>query len=72
MPLLMRLFRVLQKGPNRAQAWLGVILVVGAAIWVIMDLWKLILIVAILVSGLVLIGRSLRRSDSSSSSSSSS
>jgi len=64
------LLRVLRKGTSRqrAQVWLGLVLVIGTLVWVLFNLWELFLVMALFLLGVYLIGRSMRDSRPSSSS----
>ena len=68
MPRFVRLVRVLRTGPprRRLQAWLGLALLAGSAIWIVWNLWELLVTVALflaaVVGGLYLLGRSMRDS----------
>jgi hypothetical protein len=60
---LHRVLRSLRHGPpfRRAQAVTGIALVEVAVIWALVSLlWKLALFAALLIAGLVLLGRSSR------------
>ena len=68
MPALARLLRLMRHGPRpqQIQAWVGVACVAGAFIWLIVNLWKIILILAVAGVGAWLIRRALRPSQRSS------
>jgi len=69
MPTLLRLVQILRKGPRarRLQAWGGLGLVGGAALWLfIVYLWPILIIIAVALAGLFLLRRSLRDSSHSS------
>jgi hypothetical protein len=74
MSTLARLLYVLRRGPGsrRIQAWLGVAFVLAALVWLILNLWQILLLFAGLLVGFFLIARSLRGAPPPSSSSSSS
>lgn len=74
MARFVRFMHVLRKGSSRqrAQVWLGLLLVAATTIWVVFNLWQLLVVMVGFLVGLYLIGRSLRDTQSSSSSSSSS
>ncbi len=70
MAIFIRFMRVLRKGTprQRAQVWLGLVLVLGTLIWVLFNLWELLVVMALFLLGVYLIGRSMRESRPSSSS----
>ena len=70
MAIFIRFMRVLRKGTprQRAQVWLGLVLVLGTLIWVFFNLWELLVVMALFLLGVYLIGRSMRESRPSSSS----
>lgn len=70
MAIFIRFMRVLRKGAprQRAQVWLGLVLVLGTLIWVLFNLWELLVVMALFLLGVYLIGRSMRESRPSSSS----
>jgi predicted PurR-regulated permease PerM len=69
MPSFLRFLQVIRKGPRSArfQAWGGLVLIVGAGLWLIFE-YLLPLLGAVLVAfvGFVLVRRSLRDSRPSS------
>ena len=68
MALFLRFLRVLRKGTRRqrAQAWAGLLLVLGTAVWVFLNLWEFIVVIALFLLGVYLMGRSMRGQRSSS------
>ena len=70
MAVFIRFLHVLRKGTprQRGQIWLGLLLVVGTAVWVFFNLWEFFVVLALFLLGVYLIGRSLREQRSSSSS----
>ena len=66
-----RFMHILRRGNprQRVQVGVGLLLVVGTAVWVIFNLWQLCLVLGCFVLGIYLIARSLRDSRSGSSSS---
>ncbi len=70
MAMFIRFVRVLRKGTSRqrVQVWIGLVLVLGTLIWVIFNLWELLVVMALFLLGVYLIGRSMRESRPSSSS----
>jgi hypothetical protein len=68
MQFLFRLLRVLRRGPGRQrmQAWIGLGLLAAATVWVVFELWRLIIVIALFVGGIFLVGRALRQSPPSS------
>ena len=68
MAIFIRFMRVLRKGTprQRAQVWLGLVLVLGTLIWVFFNLWELLVVMALFLLGVYLIGRSMRESRPSS------
>ncbi len=68
MAIFIRFMRVLRKGTprQRAQVWLGLVLVLGTLIWVLFNLWELLVVMALFLLGVFLIGRSMRESRPSS------
>ena len=70
MAKFVRFMHVLRKGSSRQklQIWCGLLLVAATTIWVIFNLWWLLVVMAGFLAGVFLIGRSLRESRSSSSS----
>ena len=70
MAIFIRFMRVLRKGTprQRAQVWLGLVLVLGTLIWVLFNLWELLVVMALFLLGVYLIGCSMRESRPSSSS----
>lgn len=70
MTMVARLLHVLRRGPRRQrfQAWLGVALLAADLIWLILNLWQILLLFVGLLAGVFLIARSLRGSPPPSSS----
>jgi Flp pilus assembly protein TadB len=68
MRLLFRLAYVLRKGSGRrrVQAWAGLILVAGAAVFIMFWLWRLLVVLAVFTAGVYLLRRALRQPSSSS------
>lgn len=69
MPTLLRIFYVLRRGPIplRIQAWCGMILILGAAGWVLFKvLWDIVLASILFAGGAFLVMRSVRDSQRSS------
>lgn len=68
MAIFIRFVRVLRKGTSRqrVQVWSGLVLVLGTLIWVIFNLWELLVVMALFLLGVYLIGRSMRESRPSS------
>jgi hypothetical protein len=68
MQFFFRLLRVLRRGPRRQrlQAWIGLALVAAATVWVVFELWRLIIVIALFVGGFFLVGRALRQPPPSS------
>jgi hypothetical protein len=62
MPTLVRLLQLMRSGPRpqRAQAWIGVVCIAAAFIWLIINLWKIIITLAVAGLGAWLVGRALR------------
>ncbi|MHC4938219.1 MAG: hypothetical protein ACYTHK_04550 [Planctomycetota bacterium] len=70
MPTLLRILYVLRRGPIplRIQAWCGLVIIVGAAGWVLFNvLWDLLIALALFALGAFLVVRSVRDSQRSSS-----
>jgi len=70
MAKFVRFMHVLRRGTSRQkfQMWSGLLLVALTTIWVVFNLWPLLLVMMGFLAGVFLIGRSLRESRSSSSS----
>jgi len=69
MPSFLRFLQVIRKGPRSArfQAWGGLVLIVGAGLWLIFEyLLPLLGAAAVAFVGFVLVRRSLRDSQPSS------
>ena len=69
MPTLLRILYVLRRGPVslRIQAWCGIVLILGAASWVLFKvLWDIVLASVLFAGGAFLIMRSVRDSQRSS------
>jgi len=69
MPTLLRILYVLRRGPMplRIQAWIGVVLILGAAGWVLFKvLWDIVLATILFAGGAFLVMRAVRDSSRSS------
>ena len=68
MTSLVRLIRLFRRGTayQRLQAGLGILLVFAALVWLILNLWIVLLLFAGFLLGIFLIARSLRGSPPSS------
>ena len=70
MPTLLRILYVLRRAPFplRIQAWCGIVIIVGAAGWVLFNvLWDILIALVLFALGAFLVGRSVRDSQRSSS-----
>jgi hypothetical protein len=64
MTTVARLLQVLRAGPppRKAQAWSGVLLILAALVWLVFNLWIILLLLAGLLLGFFLVLRALRGS----------
>ncbi len=68
MAVFLRFLHVLRKGTRRqrVQVWAGLLLVLGTLLWVFLNLWEFLVVIALFLLGVYLIGRSMREQRSSS------